>query len=128
MNKIIVVGNLAADPKLRATASGISVCSFTLAVNRPKNANGESIADFIPVVVWREPGEACGKYLKKGSKAAVCGALQMRTYADKEGIKRTIAEIYAERVEFLSPRTEAPAEESGSPEGFEEIEDGDLPF
>lgn len=128
MNKIIVVGNLAADPKLRATANGISVCSFTLAVNRPKNVNGESIADFIPVVVWREPGEACGKYLKKGSKAAVCGALQMRTYADKEGIKRTIAEIYAERVEFLSPRTEAPAEGSGSPEGFEEIEDGDLPF
>lgn len=128
MNKVIIIGNLAADPKLRATASGISVCSFTLAVNRPKNANGESIADFIPVVVWREPGEACGKYLKKGSKAAVCGALQIRTYADKEGIKRAIAEIYAERVEFLSPRTEAPAEENGNPEGFEEIEDGDLPF
>lgn len=123
MNKIIIIGRLTADPNLKATSGGIAVCSFTVAVNRPKNSKGESPADFIPVVVWREQGEACAKYLTKGSRIAVCGAMQSRTY-EKDGNKRTIFEVQAERVEFL----ELKKREEPKPEEFQDISDGDLPF
>lgn len=122
MNKIIIIGRLTSDPNLKETTSGIPVCCFTLAVNRPKNSKGESPADFIPVVVWREQGEACAKYLTKGSKVAVCGAMQSRTY-EKDGNKRTIFEVQAERVEFL----ELKKREEPQPEEFQDI-DGNLPF
>lgn len=123
MNKIIIIGRLTSDPNLKATSSGIAVCSFTVAVNRPKNSKGESPADFIPVVVWREQGEACAKYLTKGSRVAVCGAMQSRTY-EKDGNKRTIFEVQAERVEFL----ELKKREEPQLEEFQDISDGDLPF
>lgn len=122
MNKIIIIGRLTSDPNLKETTSGIPVCCFTLAVNRPKNSKGESPADFIPVVVWREQGEACAKYLTKGSKVAVCGAMQSRTY-EKDGNKRTIFEVQTERVEFL----ELKKREEPQPEEFQDI-DGNLPF
>lgn len=123
MNKIIIIGRLTSDPNLKATSSGIAVCSFTVAVNRPKNSKGESPADFIPVVVWREQGEACAKYLTKGSRVAVCGAMQSRTY-EKDGNKRMIYEVQAERVEFL----ELKKREEPQPEEFQDISDGDFPF
>lgn len=122
MNKIVIIGRLTSDPNLKATSSGIAVCSFTVAVNRPKNSKGESPADFIPVVVWREQGEACAKYLTKGSRVAVCGAMQSRTY-EKDGNKRTIFEVQAERVEFL----ELKKREEPQPEEFQDV-DGNLPF
>lgn len=122
MNKIILIGRLTSDPNLKATSSGIAVCSFTVAVNRQKNSKGESPADFIPVVVWREQGEACAKYLTKGSRVAVCGAMQSRTY-EKDGNKRTIFEVQAERVEFL----ELKKREEPQPEEFQDV-DGNFPF
>lgn len=127
MNKIIIIGRLTSDPNLKATSSGIAVCSFTVAVNRPKNSKGESPADFIPVVVWREQGEACAKYLTKGSKVAVCGAMQSRTY-EKDGIKRTIYEVQAERVEFLERKAKEDQPVDQKVEEFQDISDGDLPF
>ena len=123
MNKNIIIGRLTSDRNLKATSSGIAVCSFRVAVNRPKNSKGESPADFIPVVVWREQGEACAKYLTKGSRVAVCGAMQSRTY-EKDGNKRMIYEVQAERVEFL----ELKKREEPQPEEFQDISDGDLPF
>lgn len=127
MNKIIIIGRLTSDPNLKATSSGIAVCSFTVAVNRPKNSKGESPADFIPVVVWREQGESCAKYLTKGSRVAVCGALQSRTY-EKDGIKRTIYEVQAERVEFLERKAKEDQPVDQKVEEFQDISDGDLPF
>lgn len=127
MNKIIIIGRLTSDPNLKATSSGIAVCSFTVAVNRPKNSKGESPADFIPVVVWREQGESCAKYLTKGSRVAVCGALQSRTY-EKDGIKRTIYEVQAERVEFLERKAKEDQPVDQNVEEFQDISDGDLPF
>lgn len=121
MNKIVIIGRLTSDPNLKATSSGIAVCSFTVAVNRPKNSKGESQADFIPVVVWREQGEACARYLDKGSRVAVCGALQSRSY-EKDGAKRTVFEVQAERVEFLERKAKE------DPGEFADISDGDLPF
>lgn len=127
MNKIIIIGRLTSDPNLKATSSGIAVCSFTVAVNRPKNSKGESLADFIPVVVWREQGESCAKYLTKGIRVAVCGALQSRTY-EKDGIKRTIYEVQAERVEFLERKAKEDQPVDQKVEEFQDISDGDLPF
>ena len=110
MNKICIVGNLTRDPELRATGSGISVCTFTVAGNRRfKDQNGEIKTDFSPVVAWRQQGENCAKYLAKGSKVAVCGAIQVRSYEAKDGSKRYATEIVADEVEFLTGKREQDA-------------------
>lgn len=105
MNKVYLIGNLTRDPELSETNSGIAVCRFAIAVNRSyNNADGERITDFFNITVWRTQAENCGKYLKKGSKVAVVGSLQNRTYDDKEGIKRQVTDIVANEVEFLSSK------------------------
>jgi len=102
LNRVILIGNLTRDPELRYTPDGTPVVSFTLAVNRSfTNQQGEREADFIPVVVWRKRAERCSEYLAKGSQVAVEGRLQIRSYEDKDGIKRKVAEVIAWRVEFL---------------------------
>ena len=79
MNKVVLIGNLTKDPELSTTTSGISVCRFTLAVSRRfVSANGERETDFINIVVWRGQAENCHKYLKKGSKCGVVGAIGAR--------------------------------------------------
>lgn len=102
MNKCVLVGNLVRDPELTQTPSGISVCKFTLAVNRNyTNANGEREADFINIVTWRGLAENCGKYLVKGKKVALSGQIQTRSYDDKDGNKRYATEVIADDVEFI---------------------------
>ena len=82
MNKVFIVGNLTRDPELRSTRDGISVCSFTVAVNRRvRNAEaGQPEADFFRVTAWRALGENCSKYLSKGRKVAVTGSVSVSTY------------------------------------------------
>lgn len=102
MNKCILIGNLTRDPELSTTGSGISFCRFTVAVNRTfRNANGETETDFLNVVTWRGLADNCSKYLTKGSKVAVCGQIQTRTY-EKDGEKRYATDIVADDVEFLN--------------------------
>lgn len=132
MNKVILVGRLAKDPELRTTSSGVSVCTFTLAVTRRyADGQGNRQADFIPIVVWRQQADACHKYLTKGKQAAVAGEIQTRSYDAQDGTKRYVTEIIAEQVEFLTPKSAqsgaAPAQ-SGAGDGFEEIDDDELPF
>ena len=104
MNKVFLIGNLTRDPELRNTQNGTAVCTFTLAVSRRfKNANGGNDTDFLNVVVWRQQADNCAKYLKKGSKAAVIGSIQTRSY-EVEGVKRYATDIVAEEVQFLSTR------------------------
>ena len=107
MNRATIVGNLTRDPELRKTQSGISVCTFTVACNRRKSADGAAQADFLPVVVWRERADNCYKYLKKGRKVAVVGSIQTRSYDDQNGAKRWVTEIVADEVEFLTPKGDA---------------------
>lgn len=111
MNKVILVGNLTKDPELKTTASGISVCTFTIAVNRrvsrEAQAQGARDADFFNIVAWRQTAELCAKYLAKGRKVGVVGSLQTRTYDAQDGTKRYITEVVADEVEFLSPAGEA---------------------
>ena len=140
MNKAILIGNLTKDPEVRSTPNGVTVCTFSIAVNRRgTNQAGERIADFFNIVAWRQLGELCGKYLAKGRKVSVVGEIQTRSYDAKDGTKRYITEIVADEVEFLTPR----GQDSGSgsyerayerpsapvaPEGFTEIDDDQLPF
>lgn len=131
MNKISLVGRLTADPELRKTNSGTDVCTFTVAVTRRFKRDE---ADFIPVVVWREAGVNCHKYLFKGSQVGVTGSLQTRKYDDKDGNKRTSFDVQADEVEFLTPKGGAGNyQEKKSDDidisGLEEIEDGgEMPF
>ena len=103
MNKCFLIGNLTRDPELRTTGSGISVCSFTIAVTRRYTGqSGEREADFIPVVAWRATAENCAKYLRKGSQVAVTGAIQVRNYETQDGQRRTATEVIADEVQFLN--------------------------
>lgn len=125
MNRAIIIGNLTKDPDVRATGGGVSVCSFTVAVQRRiKNQNGEREADFLPVVCWRGLADSCGKFLKKGSKVCVSGAIQTRSYDAQDGSRRYITEIIAEEVEFLTTRHT----EDQEPVLGEPVEDDELPF
>ena len=112
LNRVILIGNLTRDPELRYTPDGTPVTSFTIAVNRPfTTRQGEKEADFIPIVVWRKRAETCSEYLAKGSQVAVDGRLQIRSYEDKDGVKRRVAEVVAWRVEFLQRlKKQAPPE------------------
>lgn len=103
LNRIVLIGRLTKDPELRATSNGTAVATFTLAVSRMSKDE----TDFIPIVVWRAQAESCAKYLTKGKLAAVDGRLQIRTYEDSKGNKRTVAEVVAENVRFLSPKGDA---------------------
>ena len=107
MQKWIGIGRLVKNPELKETQSGIAVCNFTLAIDRPyKDDKGNSRADFIPVIVWRTQAENCGKYLEKGNQCAVVGSIQTRSYDDKDGNKRYVTEVVADSVEFLTPKSE----------------------
>lgn len=103
MNRVVIIGNLTRDPELRTTReTGLSVCSFTVAVSRrAANQSGERTADFIPVVAWRGTAENCAKYLQKGSQVAVAGAIQTRSYEDDMGTRRYVTEIIADEVKFI---------------------------
>ena len=106
MNKVILVGNLTRDPELTETPNGIAVCRFSIAVSRDyANSEGTRETDFFNITVWRGRAENCGKYLKKGNKVAIVGSLQNRSYEDKDGIKRTVTDVVASEVEFLTPKS-----------------------
>ena len=137
MNKAILIGSLTADPELTTTNSGVDVCRFSLAINRPfKSQSGETQTDFLNIVVWRAAAANCHKFLKKGSQCAVVGSIQTRSYEDNNGIKRYVTEIVADNVEFLGKANSSyddsepvskpksrPAVDDLSP-----IEDEELPF
>ena len=102
LNRIIIMGRLARDPELRHTQAGVAVASFRLAVDRDfkDKATGERATDWIDVVAWRQTGEFVSRYFTKGRMAVVEGRLQMRDWTDKEGNKRTSAEVVADNVYF----------------------------
>ncbi len=156
LNKIFLMGRLVADPESRQTPSGVAVTTFRIAVDRDfrNKETGEKEADFINIVAWRGTADFVSKYFSKGRMALVEGRLQIRQYTDREGNKRTVAEVVAENVYFgdsrrdgdgggydrggYAPRTTSPAPQQPSaydapvPSGdqFTELDDddGELPF
>ena len=158
LNVVALMGRLVADPELRHTPQGVSVTTFTIAVDRSFVRQGEQRqADFIDIVCWRSSAEFVCKYFQKGSLIAVDGRLQSRSYQDKNGNNRTAIEIVANNVNFAGPKSAnaapsmgganygapmaepaarpamqqapAPSYSAGSNDDFALIEDeGDLPF
>ena len=147
LNKIILMGRLVRDPELKTTNSGIAVCKFTVAVNRPYQKDKEKQADFINVTAWRGTAEFVSKYFNKGSIIIVEGKLQNNDYTDKDGVKHYSMQVMADGVNFggsksdNSSTSQAEAnsnaiaqtvEGAGLPpslDGFEEIlSDGEIPF
>lgn len=130
MNKCILIGNLTKDPEITTTTNGVSVCRFTLAVTRRfSNSEGERDTDFISIVAWRALADNCHKFLKKGSKVAVVGNIQSRSYDATDGTKRYVTEIVAEEVEFLNTRAnDAPVDRKDEVTKLEPIDDDSLPF
>lgn len=104
MNRTILVGRLTADPELRTTPNGIATTRITVAVNRMPNANGERIADFINVVVWRRQAENVAKFCTKGSLVGIEGRIQSRSYDAQDGTRRYVTEVIADNVTFLGSR------------------------
>ncbi len=104
LNRIVLTGRLTADPEMRYTPSGVAVTNFALAVNRIYNREGQQDVDFVPIVVWKQQAENCAKYIKKGSLVAVDGRLAIRQWEDREGARRTVAEVVADSVQFLDSR------------------------
>ena len=126
MNKLIAIGNLAANPELRSTPNGIPVCTFTIAVNGRKH---DEPATFFRVTAWRQLGENCNRYLTKGKKVFVSGPVSVSTYTAKDGTARASMEITAEDVEFLSHAgTVAENTQVDERAGFVKVENEELPF
>lgn len=146
LNKIILMGRLTRDPELRRTQTGTAVASFSLAVDRDYKAKGaEKETDFIDIVAWRNTAEFVSKYFSKGRMAVVEGRLQVRSYTDKEGNNRRVAEVVADNIYFGDSKKDGGNTGSGSYGGsnyggdysggeyggsnFQEVDDdGELPF
>lgn len=109
MNKAIIVGRLTKAPDAKTTPAGISVTTFTVAVNRRLN---KEETDFLNIITWRGLADICGKYLVQGQRVAVVGEIQTRTYEGKDGQKRFATEIHADEVEFLDRPQKTAASES----------------
>jgi single-strand DNA-binding protein len=144
------MGRLTADPDLRTTPNGISVASFSLAVERNFKQGDSRQTDFINIVAWRNTAEFVSRYFKKGQMACVQGSLQIRSYNDRDGNKRTAAEVVADQIYFADSKRDndsqggtsqnsyssyAPARQeepasfsAGDSDGFSVVDDDDLPF
>lgn len=132
-NKVILIGNMVAEPELKKTTSGVSVTSFRIAVGRRFTKQGEQQADFIDIVAWRQQAEFVTRFFTKGKPILVCGQLQVRSWTDNNGQKRYATEVIADEVTFVGNKGDNTpgAEPSYGPAtgGFEELPDDDsLPF
>ena len=107
MNKLTIIGNLTRDPEIRTTSAGKNVCTFTVAVNRRKKLEGQPEADYFRVSAWEQMGENCQRFLNKGKKVCVVGRVSVRTYKANDGETRASLEVFADDVEFISPKGES---------------------
>ena len=125
MNKLMIIGNLVRDPESRSLPSGVNLCTFTVAVNGRKDE-----VSFFRVTTWRGLAENCQRFLAKGRKVAVTGAVSLNTYTAKDGTTKASLEVNADEVEFLGGNR-SDADDTGLkvPEGFTPVDPGsDLPF
>ena len=105
INNVVLVGRMTRDAELRHTNSNIAVATFTLAVNRPfKNEAGEREADFINVVIWRQPAENLANWAKKGSLIGISGFIQTRNYENQQGQRVYVTEVVANNFQLLESR------------------------
>lgn len=129
LNSVIIMGRLTATPELKTTTSGLSVTSFTVAVDRRFQKHGEEKqTDFLNVVAWRQTADFVCKYFSKGSLLAVQGELQTRNYEDKNGNKRTATEIVADNVSFCGSKKDGSQGAAADDYDYSALDDADLPY
>ena len=114
LNHIVLMGRMVKDPELKQTQSGVSVCNFTIAVDRDYKNGDEKVADFVDCVVWRNSADFVAKYMKKGRMVVVSGSLQSRKWQDKEGNNRTSWEVQAQNVYFADSKRDGDSGSGGS--------------
>ena len=130
-NKAVIMGRLTADPELRQTQNGVSVTSFSVAVDRPyTNKSGEKEVDFLNVVAWRGTAEFICRFFSVGKPILIDGSIQTRTYTDREGIERRVWEIVADQARFTESKGSQNTEsQQNDYNDFEELSDlDDIPF
>ena len=126
MNKVILGGRLTADVELKQTPQGVSVCSFSIAVNRRTGKEQEQQTDFINCVAWRNTAEFISKYFKKGSSICIVGQIQTRSWVDKNGQNRYATEVICDEAYFVDGKNDNQGQATPN---FEEVEpDDDIPF
>jgi single-strand DNA-binding protein len=136
VNKVILIGNLGADPELRFTPSGAAVANFNIATTerwKDKDGQPQERTEWHRIILWSRQAEIAKEYLRKGSSVYIEGRIQNRSYEDKDGIKRYVTEIIGQRMQLLGSRTGAPSEGGGAeppPAPPEDLggQDDDLPF
>ena len=131
MNNVTLIGRLTRDPEVRYTSgTQMAVARFNIAVDRPRGKDKEKETDFPSIIVFGKAAENCEKYLAKGRLVGIEGRIQTGSYTNKEGNKVYTTDVVANRVEFLEwgekNNNAAPAD--GIPEGFQQIDDDDVPF
>ena len=137
-NSVVLTGRLTADPELKTTPNGISVTTFSIAVNRNYRAGEEQQADFINIVAWRQRAEFITKYFKKGNMIGIEGSIQTRRYQDKNGNNRTAFEVVVNNAHFMETKRDSIPTEN-EPASFSnagvndfadlgDVTDDDLPF
>ncbi|MFD1206664.1 single-stranded DNA-binding protein [Sporosarcina contaminans] len=115
INRTVLVGRLTKDPTISYTQSGIAVCRFTLACNRPfKSGDGEQQADFINCVTWRKQAENTANFLRKGSLAGIEGRIQTSSFDGQDGKRVFMTEVVADSVQFLEPKSNRSEQPNGS--------------
>lgn len=137
LNKAVLAGHLTADPELKQTPSGVSVCSFTVAINRRVAKDKPAATDFVSVVAWRERAEFIARYFRKGSALCILGAIQTRSWKDAQGSTRYATEVVAEEAMFVDGKKEsgeADAHYTDAPSAIDVVsvphfaDDPDVPF
>ena len=126
INRVVITGRLSKDPELRKTQSGLSVCSFQLAVDRPKQkGQDEAVTDWISCQAWRQSADYICNYAKKGALLAVDGRLQTRSYDNASGQKIHVTEVVCERVEIQrQASTQGDKQQTRSNQGTQYTDDG----
>lgn len=132
MNSVILIGRLTRDPEIKYTTdSQLTVATFSIAIDRAQRPGKEKQTDFPRITVFGKQAEACEKYLGKGKLVCVQGRLQTGNYKNKDGMTVYTTDVIADRVEFLEwgDKSELPTRsETDIPEGFQALEDDDVPF
>lgn len=127
MNKIIISGNLTRDPGTSTTASGSTLCTFTLAVNRTRRQPGEE-PEYFRVTTWGKLAENCAHFLTKGRKALVIGELKLREYTGRDGQTRASLDVHADEVEFIGAPQQQHLPQGNDTNDFTDITPEDIPF
>ena len=128
LNEVVLAGHMTADVELKQTTSGVSVCSFGIAINRRPSAGHEPQTDFIQCQAWRQTAEFISRYFRRGSAICLTGSIQTRSWTDKQGQKRYETGVLVEKAMFVDSKNDAQGTSPANPVPSVQDQDDDLPF